>query len=178
VREVRWTAEEAEKERDGIDLRTLDLTAAEHAGLRMLRSPRVAELLRGWKRGHALERLTRKALLAASAVGLITSANDSIRDRFVAGRALQRVWLTATRLGLSLQPHTASIFLFARALGGGQADFDAETMGELLGLQARLRGTFRAQGTELFLFRLFPGCEPLARSLRRSITCEKQRSEE
>jgi len=78
---------------------------------------------------------------------------------------------------LSLQPPTASIFLFARALGGGQADFDAETMGELLGLQARLRGVFRAQGTELFLFRLFPECEPLARSLRRPITCDPERSE-
>ncbi len=173
VRELRWTAAEAEKERDGIDLRTLDLSAAEHAGLRMLRSPRVAELLRTWKRGHGLERLTRKALLAASAVGLITSAGDSIQARFAAGRALERVWLTATRLGLSLQPHTASIFLFARALGGGESDFDGETMGGLLGLQARLRGAFRTGGSELFLFRLFPGCEPLARALRRPISCEQ-----
>jgi hypothetical protein len=173
VREIRWTAAEAESERDGIDLRTLDLTAAEHAGLRMLRSPRVAELLRTWKRGHGLERLTRKALLASSAVGLITSAGDSIRDRFAAGRALERVWLTATRIGLSLQPHTASIFLFARALGGGESDFDGETMGELLGLQARLRGAFRASGSELFLFRLFPACEALARALRRPISCEQ-----
>jgi hypothetical protein len=166
VREIRWTKEEAERERDGIDLRTLDLTPAEHAGLRMLRSPRVPELLRAWKAGHGLEKLTRSALLSSSAIGLITAPRESIRDRFLGGRALERVWLTATRLGLSLQPHTASIFLFARALGGGGADFDAETVGELIALQARLRGAFDARGTEVFLFRLFPQCEPLARSLR------------
>lgn len=169
VREIRWTKDEAERERDGIDLSSMELTAAEHAGLRMLRFERVAELLRSWKRGRGLERLTRNAVLASSAVGLLTAPGDSVTDRFLAGRALERVWLTATRLGVALQPHTASLFLFARALGGGGADFDAETMGELLGLQARLRGVFQPSGSELFLFRLFPGSEPLARSLRRPV---------
>ena len=174
VREIRWTKEEAERERDGIDLSSMELTAAEHAGLRMLRFERVAELLRSWKRGRSLERLTRNAVLASSAVGLITAPRESIENRFAVGRALERVWLTATRRGLALQPHTASLFLFARALGGGGADFDAETMGELLGLQARLRGVFQPSGTELFLFRLFPGSEPLARSLRRPVVLGKR----
>jgi nitroreductase len=169
VREIRWTKEEAERERDGIDLTSMELTAAEHAGLRMLRFERVAELLRDWKRGRSLEKLTRNAVLSSSAIGLITAPRDSIADRFTVGRALERVWLTATRLGLALQPHTASLFLFARALGNGGADFDAETTAELLGLQARLRGVFQPSGTELFLFRLFPGSEPLARSLRRPV---------
>ncbi|HSU39466.1 MAG TPA: Rv1355c family protein [Polyangiaceae bacterium] len=169
VREIRWTKEEAVRERDGIDLSSMELTAAEHAGLRMLRFESVAELLRSWKRGRGLERLTRNAVLASSAVGLITAPGGSIEERFLAGRALERVWLTATRLGVSLQPHTASLFLFARALGGGGADFDADTIGELLGLQARLRGVFQPSGCELFLFRLFPASEPLARSLRRPV---------
>jgi molybdopterin/thiamine biosynthesis adenylyltransferase len=169
VREIRWTREEAQRERDGIDLQSIDLTAAEHAGLRLLRSPRVAELLRSWKRGRSLERLTRSAVLAASSVGLLSAANDSIQDRFVAGRALQRGWLTATRLGLALQPHTACLFLFARARGPGAAAFDAEALQELLGLEARLQRAFETQAAALFLFRVFPGCPPLARSLRRAI---------
>jgi molybdopterin/thiamine biosynthesis adenylyltransferase len=177
VREIRWTKEDAERERDGIDLRSLDLTPAEHAGLRMLRFPRVPELLRRWKVGHGLEKLTSSALLSASAIGLLTVPRESIHERFLAGRALERVWLAAARLGLSLQPHTSSIFLFARALGGGGAAFDAETLGELIALQARLRGVFEARGTEAFLFRLFPHCEPLVRSLRVPVTCEQLGSE-
>jgi molybdopterin/thiamine biosynthesis adenylyltransferase len=177
VREIRWTKEEAERERDGIDLRSIDLTAAEHAGLRMMRSPRVPSLLRAWRGGRGLEKLTRSALLSASAVGLISVAADSPRDRFVAGRALERVWLSATRLGLSLQPHTAALFLIARALGGGEADFEADTMGELLGLDARLRGVFKTQGTAVFMFRLFPGGAPLTRSLRRPIATTRHGEE-
>jgi molybdopterin/thiamine biosynthesis adenylyltransferase len=177
VREIRWTKDEAERERDGIDLRSIDLSAAEHAGLRMLRHPRVPELLRTWKGGEGLERLTLRAMLASSAVGLVTVPKESTRERFLGGRALERVWLTATRRGLSLQPHTSSIFLFARALGGGSAEFDAETIGELLALQARLRGVFDAPGTETFLFRLFPETEPLARSLRLPVTVETLGSE-
>jgi molybdopterin/thiamine biosynthesis adenylyltransferase len=177
VREIRWSKEDAERERDGIDLRSLDLTPAEHAGLRMLRFPRVPELLRRWKVGHGLEKLTSSALLSSSAIGLLTVPRESIRERFLAGRALERVWLAAARLGLSLQPHTSSIFLFARALGGGGAGFDAETVGELIALQARLRGVFEARGTEVFLFRLFPHCEPLVRSLRVPVTCEQIGSE-
>jgi molybdopterin/thiamine biosynthesis adenylyltransferase/nitroreductase len=177
VREICWTKEEAERRRDGIDLRTLDLTTAEDAGLRMLRFPGVPELLRKWKAGQGLEKLTHSALVASSAVGLLTVARDSIRERFLAGRALERVWLAATRLGLSLQPHTAPIFLFARALGAGSSEFDAETIGELLALQARLRGVFEARGAEVFLFRLFASSKPLARSLRLPVSAERLGSE-
>jgi hypothetical protein len=142
----------------------------------MLRFPRVAELLRGWKRGHALERLTRSAVLPAAAVGLMTAAGDSPYERFLVGRALQRAWLTATRLGLAVQPHTAALFLFACAFSGGGAAFDAATLRELSALQARLRGVFGTSGGELFLFRVFSGCEPLARSLRHAVPARSLQS--
>lgn len=168
VREIRWTLEEAEATRDGIDLRTLDLSATELCGLKMLRSPGVPPLLRRWRGGRGLERLTKSAMLASSAVGLLTASRRTPQGLVDAGRAVERIWLSATQLGLSLQPHTASVFLFARAFGGGARDFDGETLGELHGLHARLRAVFGAAAGEIFLFRLFPGCEPLARSLRRA----------
>ncbi len=177
VREIRWTREEAQRTRDGIDLATLELTPTERAGLRMLREPGVIELLKRWKRGRGLESLTRKALVASSAVGLVTADGASPGDAFRVGRAVQRVWLVATERALALQPHTASIFLFARALHGGAADFDAESLGELHGLHARLRAVFGHQNREHFLFRLSPGCEPPARSLRRPVSVYQANSE-
>ncbi|HEU5075997.1 MAG TPA: Rv1355c family protein, partial [Polyangiaceae bacterium] len=103
VREIRWTLEEAEATRDGIDLRTVDLSATELAGLKMLRSPGVATLLRRWRGGRGLEKLTRSSLLASSAVGLLTMNRQTLPARVDAGRALERVWLLATQRGLSLQ---------------------------------------------------------------------------
>ena len=170
VREVRWTPEEARATRDGIDLATLELTAAERAGMRMLRVPAVARLLREWRRGHALEKLSRKAILAASAVGLVTAPGARPRDHLTAGRAIQRAWLTATKLALAIQPHTTALYLFARAFGGGEAAFDAEALQELTALKARADAVMGAHDTAVFLFRVFPACEPPARSLRRAVT--------
>lgn len=167
VREIRWTVAEAEATKDGIDLRTLELSATELAGLKMLRSPGVPPLLRRWRGGRGLERLTRSCILASSAVGLITTDRQTVPARVDAGRAIERVWLLASQLGIALQPHTASVLLFARAFGGGARVFDGETLGELYGLHARLRAVFGSSAPEIFLFRLFPGCEPVARSLRR-----------
>jgi hypothetical protein len=169
VREVRWTTAEAQRERDGIDLATLELTPSEAAGFRMLRQPGVARLLRQWKRGHALEKLTRKAIRAASAIGIVTAPGPAAGDQFAAGRALQRTWLTATQRGLALQPHTSALYLFARAFGGGAADFDAEALEELTALEARFARVVGPLSAPVFLFRLFPGCQPPARALRRPI---------
>jgi molybdopterin/thiamine biosynthesis adenylyltransferase len=170
VREVRWTPEEARQTRDGIDLATLDLSAAESAGLRMLREPGVARLLRQWRRGRALEKLSRRAILAAPAVGLVTAPGLGAYDCLVAGRAIQRGWLTASQLGLAIQPHTAALYLFARAFGGGAAAFDADTLRELAELKARFDAAVGAHPNAVFLFRVFPGCEPPARSLRRPVS--------
>jgi molybdopterin/thiamine biosynthesis adenylyltransferase/nitroreductase len=170
VREVRWTPEEARQTRDGIDLATLDLTAAESAGLRMLREPGVARLLRKWKRGRALEKLSRRAIGAAPAVGLVTAPGAAAHDHFVAGRAIQRGWLTASKLALAVQPHTAALYLFARAFGSGAADFDAETLLELSELNARFDAVVGVHPNAVFLFRIFPACEPPGRSLRRPVS--------
>jgi molybdopterin/thiamine biosynthesis adenylyltransferase len=172
LREVRWTAEEAQRTRDGVDLATLELSPSEAAGLRMLREPGVARLLRAWRRGHALEKLTRNAIRGAAAVGLVTAAGDEPHDHFAAGRAIQRAWLTATRRALALQPHTSALYLFARAFGGGAADFDAEALAELTELKLRFESVVGAHAAPVFLFRVFPACEPPARALRRPLDAE------
>ena len=169
VREVRWTSEEARATRDGIDLATLELTASERAGMRMLREPAVARLLREWHRGRALEKLSRKAILAASAVALVTAPRARARDHFTAGRAIQRAWLTATKLALAIQPHTSALYLFARAFGGGEAAFDAHALEELIALKARADAVLGAHDTPVFLFRIFPASDRPARSLRRPV---------
>ena len=55
--------------------------------MRMLREPGVARLLRRWRRGRALEKLGRKAMLAASAVGLVSAPGADVAALLAAGRA-------------------------------------------------------------------------------------------
>lgn len=170
LREVRWTPGEADSTRDGIDLRTFELSPSERVGLSMLRSPGVPKLLRRWREGRGLEKLTRAAVTSASAVGLIAVSGGDALEWFRGGRAVQRVWLSASELGVALQPHTAALYLCHRARSGGASVFDAETLRELSELRERLCRSFELDEREhqVFLFRLFPGCEPPARSLRRN----------
>jgi hypothetical protein len=170
TKEIRWTPEEASRTGDGIDLQTIELTASEAAGLRLLRPPAVPRLLRRWKGGRGLEKLSREALQASSAVGVISAPGSSAFDLFHAGRAIQRCWLLATGRQLSLQPHTAAPYLIARACGGGAGAFDPTNLGELYSLHARLRAVFGANEHIAFLFRLFQTCQPPKRSLRREPT--------
>jgi hypothetical protein len=61
---------------------------------------------------------------SGSAIGIITIQKNSPEDFILAGRALQRIWLTITNLGLALQPVTGIIFLAERIKTEEFKDFE------------------------------------------------------
>jgi hypothetical protein len=89
-------------------------------------------------------------------------------DHVAAGRAMQRFWLTATRLGLSLQPAMTPL-IFARYLREGRP-FTVEPGIEAAAVQAvqRLGGLLGAQALRatVFMGRIGEGPPPRSRSLR------------
>ena len=89
--EIRWTAGEVERTRDGIDLVTLELDPTKAAALRLIARPDVAALLRPRGRGIALEEPARRAVAASSALGMLRVDTDDPVSFIKAGRAMQRV---------------------------------------------------------------------------------------
>ncbi|HVJ21400.1 MAG TPA: Rv1355c family protein [Polyangiaceae bacterium] len=167
--EVRWTSRDVDATRDGLDLNTLELTPTDLAGMRLVSSWSLMDVVKKLEAGHGLERATRKSIAAASAMGLLTYAGTDHRAWFEAGRALERVWLRATLLGLAFQPMTALLYLFARVARGGGSDLDQRELAELAALRSDFEGVFSsdARRAEVMLFRL-ARCGPAsARSLRR-----------
>lgn len=171
MHEIRWTAEEAERTRDGLDVATLELTPTDLAGMRLVSSWKIMATARRIGAGQGLERPSRKAIAAASAVGLLTFPGHDAASWVEGGRAVQRVWLEATRLGLAFQPMTALTYLFARLERGGGEGLSAEEQGELKALRARFLELYEvsADDAELMLFRLAHADPPSARSLRRDV---------
>ncbi len=171
MEEVRWTADEVRRTRDGVDVTTLELTGADLAGLRVMSSWAAMDLVGRLGGGRALERPARKAIAAASAVGLVSVHGRTREAYFAGGRAMQRVWLQATALGLAFQPMAPLTYLFARLeLGGGEGLSAAElvALGELRG---RFSAVFpdAANRGEPMLFRLARAPPPTARALRRPV---------
>ncbi len=168
--ELRWSAGEAERTRDGIDLRTLELDATDLAALRLTSRWRVMELLGHIGGGGNLETFGRRVAKGSSAFGSLSLPGDDAAAFFEGGRAVQHVWLTATALGLGFQPLAALPYLFMRAKAGGPGLSSSETRG-LLDLQTPYHAlTAIPDGhADVLLFRLARVGAPSMRALRRPV---------
>ncbi len=167
----RWTRDEVEQHRDGLDVKTMELSPPDLAGLRLFRQWRVAECLARIGSGRGLEELAQKTIAGASTVGLVSVPGTGRESYFQAGRAVQRLWLTATSHGIALHPMTGLPYLFARLERGRGEGLSAREQSELADLRRRYLTLFEVrQGeAETFLFRLGTADAPSARSLRHRI---------
>ncbi len=171
-KEVRWNDEHSKTTGDGIDIGTVDVTPAEVVGLKMVKDPRVVKLLAEWGGGKALEQMGRKAIAAASSVGLITMPEFNALNYLKGGRAVQRMWLTANANGISIQPMLAAPLHFARLIHGngeGMPDFMKNEFVELRKEFLELFPNVEHKG-EIFLFRLCIAREPEIKSYRYPIS--------
>ncbi|MCP4603494.1 MAG: Rv1355c family protein [Proteobacteria bacterium] len=169
--EVRWRPEEVEETRNGLDIATLELSPADVAGMRLVRSWGSMKFLSKLGGGRALEKPSQKAIRAASAVGLITADGIGPESYFKGGQAMQRVWLTAAARGFAFQPMTAITYLFARLEHGGGDGLSKKEHTTLTELRRRYRELFKHKGNqaEAMLFRISRAEPPSARSLRRPV---------
>jgi molybdopterin/thiamine biosynthesis adenylyltransferase len=110
--ELRWTKEQSIATGDGLDLESFELTPGEAVGMRIAKDSQVLNLIKKWKKGAGLERLSYKSGLAASAIGLITMPGYTSQDFIEGGKAAERMWLSANLNHISLHPMTASILHF------------------------------------------------------------------
>jgi hypothetical protein len=169
ARDLRWTAEAAAT-RDGIDVATLELPPAGRAALRMVAGWPTASYLARCGGGQALEQSSRSAVAAASAIGLLTIAAGPT-SYFQGGRALQRLWLTASGLDLALQPLVSILPVFFRGLEDRARGVWAEPPPGLDDLRRAYRRWFPmpAGHVEVMVFRVARAGPPTTRSLRRPL---------
>lgn len=169
--ELRWTPEEVRTTRDGIDIATLEADGTDLAGLSLARHWPHLAFVRQMGGGRAFEEGARSSVAASSGIGCLTIPGTGSQASFDGGRALQRLWLTATSLGLGFQPVTVLLYLFARVEHGDGTGLDATETATLHALRKRLSTLVpqRPDETELLLFRLSYAPPPTARALRRDV---------
>jgi molybdopterin/thiamine biosynthesis adenylyltransferase len=168
--ELRWSPEEAKRTRDGIDVRSLELSNVDRAALELVARPRVVAAINRLGGGGALGTITRKWIDSASAVGLLLIGEKTEDRYFQGGRAMQRVWLTATSRGLALQPITVITAIHARAKHA-PATLSARALKIFNELLPKYLELFDhpEEMTDVFLFRLHQEGMPKLRALRRSV---------
>ncbi|HEX6746199.1 MAG TPA: Rv1355c family protein, partial [Longimicrobium sp.] len=166
--ELRWSDEEARRAGDGIPVDALELSPQQRAALRVAARPEVAATLRELGGGRAFGERAEKAIRHSSAVGLLTVGGIAPASALRGGRAVERVWLTATSLGLAVHPVTALVYMFEMLDGSAATVFSAREREELRELRARFDALFEAAegNTRLLLFRVGVAGAPSARAPR------------
>lgn len=167
VREMRWSPAEAERTKDGIDIDTLELSLTDRTGLRIAADQRAATLLRTWRKGHAIEKLASKSILASSALAIFSVPDLSLRATFAGGQAVERFWLQVTELGMIAHPVGAAIFMGIHGNWDTAGMLSPSEHTEAKAILQDLAGLVSATGSHpLFMMRLGRAGEPTARSLR------------
>jgi hypothetical protein len=169
--ELRWTAEETNEKRDGLDVYTLGASNSELAALRIASDTSAITFLRQLKGGNAFTRSVNKSVSFSSALGIVTMPAYSEIDFLQGGTAVERIWIEANLAGVSFQPISQLVFMLARlahseAMAGDE--FYNEQVKELAEeLDLLLPELSNKQ--PVFIFRLAKAGEPRLRSLRRSL---------
>jgi hypothetical protein len=167
--ELRWSPEESRATRDGIDVATLELPPEAIAQLGTLRSH---ELVVRAVPPEAIAGLAQRAIMGSSHMACLTlSGTGRTPTRYAlleAGRTLARLWLTATQLGVALQPWSVLPFLVLRVRHFGAAGLSAAEASEIERLGCELEQLFDLGDGEVpvFVFRLAYAPAASARALR------------
>jgi hypothetical protein len=163
--ELRWTAEAAANPGDGMDTRSFELPAPAVGMLKLMRSYSTVRLMPRFM----LEGLSRKLLTESSHLCVLSMVAKPSPSAFLdAGRALQRVWLTAERFGLAVQPWTVLPFLAIRAQHWNGAGLTETERDEILSLSEELAALFEVppELCPFFIFRLSRAPAPSVRAHR------------
>ncbi|MGB6035727.1 MAG: hypothetical protein WBG42_05635, partial [Cryomorphaceae bacterium] len=169
IEEMRWTKEEVETTRDGIDIATVDLTIGELTGFKLAKNREVVDKLVEWKGGSAFEKLSKKSTSSAAALGIITRPKRSRLDYLQAGMDMERVWIAANALNIGFQPQSPLSLLLPRLKDG--SDLSPEQLEEFTKVGSELNQIMSTLTNEepIFIFRLFYKKKNVVKSLRREL---------
>ncbi len=115
---ILWSDKENQEKKVGLYIETLELPPPAKAAFKLLKHWKATKILAriGFPKKVAAENA--KLYASSSAIGLLSTTDLKLASLIQTGRTLQRIWLTATTLGLSMQPVTALIYLSQRVESG------------------------------------------------------------
>ncbi|TDE18171.1 Rv1355c family protein [Dyadobacter psychrotolerans] len=167
-REMKWTGDEAEKSRDGIDIRTLGMNSSQMAALSIIRDSEISKALKSIDGGTALIDVTMKTISTASGLGIVTLPEYSYQNFFLGGMSLQRLWLKAEELQFAVHPLISPFYLFPRVTNGNGAGLDQKEVSHLTTLRKKFLDIVpvNENAAGVFLFKIARAAVPEIKSYR------------
>jgi hypothetical protein len=167
--EIAWTKEEETRRGGGLYLKTMELKPQQEIGLKLMkRAAPLRRLLNFRKVSGGIAGENAKIYASSFLMGIIVVEDTTDTAFLEAGRALQRIWLTATAHNMSFHLITGIFFLWQRFQEGNRHGFSDEHAALVKSAYEKVSSVFGATtGTIPLLFRIGYGGEPSARSMKK-----------
>lgn len=171
INEARWTEEQAEATRNGVDLRTLELSEADKVGFKLIQDDKAITYLRNWDKGTALIKMSTDAMKDISALALLHTEDHSAAATLEGGKWIERIWLFLNANGIAYQPVSPATFMFER-LAQKDSNTSPYLRANLLAMREEYMNLLglHESANDLFLCRLFFSEEPKIKSLRKPLS--------
>ena len=114
MRMIRFSEEDMLQKRDGFPLENLEAGWSGEVFLRMTRNWSTMRIFNRLGISRIVPLIAYRGIMDAALVGLLKCPDTRPETLIKAGRALERLWLTASRMGLSFQPMTAITLFWMR----------------------------------------------------------------
>jgi hypothetical protein len=164
---LRFSRDEAQRTRDGLDMRTLELPRPAWPLIRWLRSWPRMRLMNRFGASRVFAGMSAVQVKASGALVMLSVSEPSDEGFLECGRGMQRLWLAATAEGLAVQP-LGGLSLFLMKLAHEPDTLLAEHRRWLTDIRRGIEALFPAMRphTPAMLLRLGQATPPKARSLR------------
>lgn len=167
-REIRYSAEEVQEKKTGMDIATLELAPQAALALDIIRNDEGIQVLRDINGLQALKSVSVASAVNSAAMGFIETTSSTPVDLINGGRAMQRQWLAATKLGYAYHPMVVPLYLFYRLTAGHGEGLTEREINEVQQMRLRFIELFPGEENrgEILLFRVFKAENITTRSPR------------
>lgn len=164
---INWTKEDAQNKSIGFYVKTLEVPKPALPMFKLARNSKIIRALNKFGFAKSIASQNSKIYQSAAAIGVILADNDSNEAFLKVGRIFERIWLTATSQGLSMQPLTGIMFLHHRIAAGKTSELSQKHIELVENSYQVIENIFGVQGKIIgMIFRVGRSLPPSARSNR------------
>ncbi len=152
----------------GFYIKTLEFLPHQLKGVKLFKAWPILKLLNKiGKVSRVIAKENSEKYAKSGALGIITVNGNANKDYVNAGRVAERVWLTATKLGISVHPCTGVLYFMENIRDHNEKEFSLEHQDAIRRAYADIIKTFKVSGkTTPMLFRLGFAEEASAKAMR------------
>lgn len=166
----RWTQKDFVEKKSGLYVKTLELSWVKWLGLWLLKSWPMAKIMSFSGAFFVIAKMSERVYVQSGALCAITMPANSRKSFLEGGRVFERVWLEATKMGLSIQPQFGFVAFGQREASGEMTVFPHSETVHIRKKLDSLKKLFQVgEDSVVMIFRIGKSEPPSAISIKRPI---------